>query len=96
VNSPMRFSLCLLGGFLLTIVLLVCAFSFPRLEHVWDIVLEPAGWIVIYGPGGKEDPLLLLIAFPAQILTYALLMYLPIAAVTRIRRGPQNKNVSIL
>jgi hypothetical protein len=96
VTNPMRFTLCLLAGFLLTFVLLACVLMFPGFEHIGDVVLEPAGWILRYGPGGKEDPFLLLVAIPAQVVTYALLMYLPIALVSRVRRGPPNKNVSIL
>jgi hypothetical protein len=96
MKSPMRFVLCLWAGALLTLIVFACALIFPGLEHIADVVIEPAGWIIRYGPGGPEDPLLLLVALPAQVITYGILLYLPAAVASRIRRGPLNKDISIL
>ena len=87
--------LCLAGGLTLMFGLIALGICFPSLDGLLDGLVQPAGWILKYGPGGKEDPLLLLIAIPAQIVTYAAIPYLVVSFIKRVRRGPANKDMSI-
>ena len=83
---------CLIAGFAVAACLLVLGVEFASLDPRLDKLFQPAGWIMKYGPGGKEDPLLLLIAIPAQIATYTVLIYGIVSGISRIRREPEGRD----
>jgi hypothetical protein len=87
--------ICLGTGFALTIVLLTVALVSRRFDPIIEVIFQPYAYIIENGPGGQEDPFLHLVAFPAQVALYAGMLYVVPAVVSRIRRGPPNKNLSI-
>lgn len=78
----------LMAGIVLTIVMFAVCFSFapPRGDALANVLLQPMAAIVQYGPGGKEDPLLLLVGLPAQVLVYSAISYVALSTFQKVRQ----------